>query len=144
MVPAQGACDHHLLWLGSTVSVPGLIESWKAISEALGRCQRSCRQLAAREDDPLPVFKIGGVVALKTNDLAAWIDRQQRKPMRAKGQSTEYGVNWRGMSAIALVSRTKMAEILTLWWRAKHPEDGDVVATIAIDGRARIYKRSGS
>jgi hypothetical protein len=33
--------------------------------------------MARREADPLPVFKVGGIVRLNGDDLADWLSRQR-------------------------------------------------------------------
>lgn len=55
---------------------PAYVESWKRIAQELERSERWCRTMAARAVDPLPVFKVGGVVRLLIADLDAWLDRQ--------------------------------------------------------------------
>lgn len=58
------------------------VETWKGIAHALGRSERWCRYMAARPDDPLPVFKIGGIVRLNADDLGAWLGRQRDRSLR--------------------------------------------------------------
>ena len=53
------------------------VETWKGIAYALGRSERWCRYMARREQDPLPVFKVGGIVRLNGDDLADWLGRQR-------------------------------------------------------------------
>ncbi len=53
------------------------VETWKGIAFAVGRSERWCRYMARRSNDPLPVFKIGGIVRLNKADLDAWIDKQR-------------------------------------------------------------------
>jgi hypothetical protein len=53
------------------------VETWKGIAFAVGRSERWCRYMARRPQDPLPVFKIGGIVRLNKVDLDAWIDKQR-------------------------------------------------------------------
>jgi hypothetical protein len=53
------------------------VETWKGIAHALGRSERWCRYMAQRIDDPLPVFKVGGIVRLNGDDLADWLVRQR-------------------------------------------------------------------
>jgi len=53
------------------------VETWKGIAHALGRSERWCRYMAQRIDDPLPVFKVGGIVRLNGDDLADWLHRQR-------------------------------------------------------------------
>ena len=45
------------------------VETWKGIAHALGRSERWCRYMARNEQDPLPVFKVGGIVRLNQQDL---------------------------------------------------------------------------
>ena len=57
-------------------------ETWKAIAHALGRSERWCRYMARREHDPLPVFKVGGIVRLNQEDLDHWLTHQRDRTMR--------------------------------------------------------------
>lgn len=52
------------------------VETWKTIGRALGRSERWCRYMA-RGPDPLPVFKVGGIVRVQVTDLDAWLERQR-------------------------------------------------------------------
>ena len=63
------------------------VETWKGIATALGRSERWCRYMARRAGDPLPVFKVGGIVRLNSNDLEDWLSRQRDRSMR--GQTPE-------------------------------------------------------
>jgi hypothetical protein len=38
--------------------------------------------MARRAGDPLPVFKVGGIVRLNTSDLEDWLTRQRDRSMR--------------------------------------------------------------
>lgn len=58
------------------------VETWKGIATALGRSERWCRYMARRGADPLPVFKVGGIVRLNNNDLEDWLTRQRDRSMR--------------------------------------------------------------
>ncbi|HET9624657.1 MAG TPA: hypothetical protein VFP84_24990 [Kofleriaceae bacterium] len=58
------------------------VETWKGIATALGRSERWCRYMARRAGDPLPVFKVGGIVRLNTTDLEDWLSRQRDRSMR--------------------------------------------------------------
>ena len=58
------------------------VETWKGIATALGRSERWCRYMARRAGDPLPVFKVGGIVRLNTGDLEDWLVRQRDRSMR--------------------------------------------------------------
>jgi hypothetical protein len=61
------------------------VETWKGIADALGRSERWCRYMARRASHPLPVFKVGGIVRLNSNDLSAWLsgerDRSLGRPL---------------------------------------------------------------
>lgn len=57
-------------------------ETWKGIATALGRSERWCRYMARRGADPLPVFKVGGIVRLNATDLEDWIARQRERTIR--------------------------------------------------------------
>jgi len=58
------------------------VETWKGIATALGRSERWCRYMARRAGDPLPVFKVGGIVRLNANDLEDWLARQRERSIR--------------------------------------------------------------
>jgi hypothetical protein len=64
------------------------VETWKGIATALGRSERWCRYMARRAGDPLPVFKVGGIVRLNTNDLEDWLVRQRDRSMRMPAHTT--------------------------------------------------------
>ena len=56
-------------------------ETWKGIAHQIGRSERWCRYMARKEEDPLPVFKVGGIVRLNGDDLDRWLERQRQKSM---------------------------------------------------------------
>ena len=58
------------------------VETWKGIATALGRSERWCRYMARRAADPLPVFKVGGIVRLNSTDLEDWLSRQRDRSIR--------------------------------------------------------------
>ena len=58
------------------------VETWKGIATALGRSERWCRYMARRAADPLPVFKVGGIVRLNQPDLEDWLARQRQASIR--------------------------------------------------------------
>jgi hypothetical protein len=58
------------------------VETWKGIAFAVNRSERWCRYMARRAGDPLPVFKVGGIVRLNHNDLEDWLARQRNASMR--------------------------------------------------------------
>ncbi|RMH44297.1 MAG: hypothetical protein D6689_02835 [Deltaproteobacteria bacterium] len=60
------------------------VETWKAIAFALGRSERWCRYMARRTDDPLPVFKVGGIVRLNQRDLEAWLARERARSLAGR------------------------------------------------------------
>jgi hypothetical protein len=57
------------------------VETWKGIAHALGRSERWCRYMARRAADPLPVFKVGGIVRLNGCDLEEWLGRQRDRSL---------------------------------------------------------------
>lgn len=60
------------------------VETWKGIAYQLGRSERWCRYMAQRVEDPLPVFKVGGIVRLNGEDLEDWLGRQRQRSMPAR------------------------------------------------------------
>jgi len=58
------------------------VETWKGIAPAVQRSERWCRYMARRAHDPLPVFKVGGIVRLYLADLDAWLLRQRAPEAR--------------------------------------------------------------
>lgn len=64
------------------------VETWKGIATALGRSERWCRYMARRGADPLPVFKVGGIVRLNSNDLEDWLARQRQSSIRVPSPVT--------------------------------------------------------
>ena len=69
------------------------VETWKGIATALGRSERWCRYMARRGADPLPVFKVGGIVRLNSNDLEDWLARQRDRSMRVPGRGAADGAS---------------------------------------------------
>ena len=65
------------------------VETWKAIAYNLGRSERWCRYMATRDHDPLPAFKVGGIVRLNHEDLDAWLGRERDRSMRRPRTSLE-------------------------------------------------------
>lgn len=57
------------------------IETWKTIAAELNRSERWCRYMARRPNDPLPVFKVGGIVRLNHADLEDWLARQRERSL---------------------------------------------------------------
>ena len=53
------------------------VETWKGIASMVGRSERWCRYMARRPVDPLPVFKVGGIVRLNAADHESWVNRQR-------------------------------------------------------------------
>jgi hypothetical protein len=60
------------------------VETWKGIAHALGRSERWCRYMARRAQDPLPIFKVGGIVRLTEQDLRGWLDRQRARSLEPR------------------------------------------------------------
>ena len=66
------------------------VETWKGIAHSLGRSERWCRYMARRVSDPLPVFKVGGIVRLNASDLSDWLSRQRDRSLgRPLGEAME-------------------------------------------------------
>jgi hypothetical protein len=65
------------------------VETWKGIATALGRSERWCRYMARRAADPLPVFKVGGIVRLNGGDLEDWLTRQRDRSMRGPAHAPD-------------------------------------------------------
>jgi hypothetical protein len=61
------------------------VETWKGIANALGRSERWCRYMARRTSDPLPVFKVGGIVRLNATDLNEWLSGQRDRSISRTG-----------------------------------------------------------
>jgi hypothetical protein len=57
------------------------VETWKSIASALGRSERWCRYMAQRGADPLPIFKVGGIVRMNMSDLDEWLGRQRTRTL---------------------------------------------------------------
>lgn len=57
------------------------VETWKQIADAVNRSERWCRYTAERDIDPLPVYKIGGIVRLDRADLERWMERERERTM---------------------------------------------------------------
>jgi hypothetical protein len=55
------------------------VETWKGIAALVNRSERWCRYMARRGQDPLPVFKVGGIVRMTQEDLDGWLRRQQAR-----------------------------------------------------------------
>jgi hypothetical protein len=53
------------------------VDTWKGIAAFIGRSDRWCRYMAHRED-PLPVFKLGGMVRMSKMSYEEWLARQQQ------------------------------------------------------------------
>src|SRR4051812_14468959 len=64
------------------MTMSNFVETWKGIATALGRSERWCRYMARRGADPLPVFKVGGIVRLNSSDLEDWLSRQRDRSLR--------------------------------------------------------------
>jgi hypothetical protein len=60
------------------------VETWKGIAAMVNRSERWCRYMARRSNDPLPVFKVGGIVRLTQEDLDTWLRRQQERTSVAR------------------------------------------------------------
>ena len=65
------------------------VETWKSIAGVLGRSERWCRYMT-REPDPLPVYKVGGIVRLNATDLDAWLERQRDRTIARDADSARF------------------------------------------------------
>lgn len=72
------------------MAISPYFETWKGIGQAIGRSERWCRYMA-RRPDPLPVYKVGGVVRIETRDLEAWLDRERLRTL-ARDRTHELGM----------------------------------------------------
>jgi len=68
-------------------AMSNFVETWKGIAFALGRSERWCRYMARRDSDPLPVFKVGGIVRLNEGDLNDWLSRQRERSLGTRSES---------------------------------------------------------
>jgi hypothetical protein len=62
-----------------TNNMSAWVETWKGIAALCHRSERWCRYMARRPQDPLPVFKVGGIVRLTQVDLDGWLAREQQR-----------------------------------------------------------------
>jgi len=67
------------------------VETWKAIGRVLGRSERWCRYMV-RSADPLPVYKVGGIVRLNASDLEIWVARQRDRTIARDVDPAKFGV----------------------------------------------------
>ena len=51
---------------------------WLAIADALHVHPTTARKWAARDEDPLPVRRLGRRVQARSEDLADWVERNER------------------------------------------------------------------
>jgi hypothetical protein len=51
------------------------VETWKCIADAMDRSERWCRYMARRAQDPLPVYKMGGIIRMNIADRDDWLQR---------------------------------------------------------------------
>jgi hypothetical protein len=72
------------------MAISPFFETWKGIGQAIGRSERWCRYMA-RRPDPLPVYKVGGVVRIETRDLEAWLDRERLRTL-ARDRTNDLGM----------------------------------------------------
>lgn len=80
------------------------VETWKGIATALGRSERWCRYMARRAGDPLPVFKVGGIVRLNSGDLEDWLARQRDRSMRVPVHGAAPAVSGNEEVALRLIA----------------------------------------
>jgi excisionase family DNA binding protein len=56
--------------------VPGKLMTFEDVAEALSTSIKHVRRLAARDDDPLPSFLLGGKRRVRPDDLNEWVNRE--------------------------------------------------------------------
>ena len=49
------------------------VETWRGVAALCGRSEHWCRMYGSREDRPLPVFKVGGIVRMYVDELERWM-----------------------------------------------------------------------
>lgn len=54
-------------------------KSWKDITDALGVSRETARRWSERDEDPLPIDRIGGIVRAKRAEIEAWIAREAER-----------------------------------------------------------------
>ena len=52
------------------------VETWKGIASFINRSERWCRYMSRLTADPLPVFKVGGIVRMRCGDFNDWVNRR--------------------------------------------------------------------
>ncbi len=67
------------------MSSPEHVETWKGIAALCDRSERWCRYMARDRVNPLPVYKIGGMVRLNVADYRRWeaSNRPIQRPVSA-------------------------------------------------------------
>jgi hypothetical protein len=61
------------------------IDTWSGIAFHLKRSERWCRYMAEdARSDPLPVYKIGGLVQMNLQRYGEWLERQKKAGRRLK------------------------------------------------------------
>lgn len=59
-------------------------ETWAAIAAMVGRSERWCRYMSRPDKtDPLPVYRVGGMVRLDLVDYSAWLGRARSRGVTA-------------------------------------------------------------
>ncbi len=76
-----------------STGTPQCAETWAAIAGLTGRSERWCRYMArATRTDPLPVYRVGGMVRLDVRDYNAWLGRARDRGIAERViQSTPNG-----------------------------------------------------
>jgi hypothetical protein len=64
------------------------VETWKCIADAMDRSERWCRYMARRAEDPLPVYKMGGIIRMNITDRDEWLRRARCNGAGMSSQST--------------------------------------------------------
>lgn len=72
----------------TTDARPARIETWKGIAAFVLRSERWCRHMANLPVDPLPVFKVGGIVCLLPIDFDEWVARRRVRDPDVRPEQT--------------------------------------------------------
>ncbi len=62
------------------IPVCDVIETWREIAAAVDRSERWARYMAARAENRMPVWKVGGIVRVHRAELVAWLKSMERAP----------------------------------------------------------------
>lgn len=92
-----GVGNDEIGWARDTVKrlssgTPEATETWVGIAAMVGRSERWCRYMSRTKPDPLPVYRVGGMVRLDAADFRSWLDRARTRGVAERViQSTPNG-----------------------------------------------------